>query len=803
MYKDFLHIDDLVEWVKLDKKIEGSQAPTINRYPIRFVLFDNFRDSFEFVDIMQSQFGCIVESVNNWIDEPYVDTMLTYSKLTDRMKNFVQKHTAKSKDYVITPFSELARFYDNKHHFEFNALISTVKGIEASQEATVNNQRIYIPIVGLEGKFSKFINDSQITVWYFKNVDKQLNYRLIITENTIYDVQGLNNKYTLVYDMQEWLRIWQDKNAKQSIISLSPSIFANAEHAQPDNAFSFCICHNVYKFLTDGLKLDFGTIAYNPEDEGHWLRFASEIDVNNFSFDAFFNKYFHIYELADYRIFLKTWFACKDNFEKWLLCIYYSQKFCGQGYICQIIKKLNAFTDNDLFASLALEIFVNEGREEDLVERRICLQYAAQNQVVLSNNVQSELFEKINYFAQQKGYATTIRYFTPLTNVEKILAISWLGDGLITKNDILAFFPDLYNYLGKSTGTDESVKKWALEYIDLYKQCKISNKYSDEITRVINEKNGSSLTFNHWYQDFKTTKTILNNRSDIEVYYWIDGLGIDWIPYITSLLSEADNMYLNEVYIARATCPTTTSVNKTALFDLSNNQLRKIGDLDNHAHQQGNRHPDFIIEEIEIVKGAIRKIISEYAGKKIAIVSDHGLSALSQLKDGLNLAGIESDHHGRLARRISGKNTFDNNYIALDDGETVCALRHESLCGKVPAGQSAHGGCTPEEVLVPLFIVSGQPNATNYSVSLISKEVSGINPIVHYTIKGISSCDTPYILYNGGRYDLNIQGDSSYVSGRLNLVANESTIELHIGSYVESSQINISLGAEEDDLLNF
>ena len=803
MYKEFSHINDLFEWVKLDKNIEGSQAPALNRYPIRFVLFDNFRDSFEFVDIMQNQFDCIVESVNNWIDEPYVDSMLTYSKLADRMNDFTRNRTVTNKDYVITPFSELARFYDNKHHLEFNALISTVKGIEASREATDYNQRIYIPIVGLEGKFSKFTNDSQIIEWYFKNANNQLNYRLVVTDNTTYNVQGLGNKYTVVHDMQEWLKIWQNKDAKQGIISLSPSIFANAEYAQPDNAFSFCICRNVYEFLTDGLKLDFGTIAYTPKDKEHWLRLASEIDVNNFSFDAFFNKYFHIDELADYNVFLKTWFDCKDNFEKWLLCTYYTQKFCQQGYICQTIRRLNTFVDNDFFATIALEIFDNDVREEYLEERMICLQQATRNQVVLTNDVQNELLKKLKYLAQQKGYATAIRYFSPLTNVEKMLAISWLGDGVISKDDIRAFFPDLYNYLGKLTGTNEYVKKWVFDYIDLYKQCKVSNKYSDEITGIIDEKNGSFMAFNQWYQDFKTTKTILNNRSDIEVYYWIDGMGIDWIPYITELLSKEGNMYLNEVHIARATCPTTTSINKTALFDLSNNQLQKIGDLDSHAHQQGNKHPNFIIEEIEIVKGAIRKIISEYAGKTIAIVSDHGLSALSQLKGGLNLAGIESDHHGRLARRISNNNTSDNNYITLDDGETVCALRHESLCGKVPIGQSAHGGCTPEEVLVPLFIISAQPNATNYSVSLITKEVLGTNPIVQYTIKGISSSDTPYIMYNGRRYDLSVQGDNFYVSDRLNLVANENTIDLHIGSYVEPSQINISLGAEEDDLLNF
>lgn len=40
------------------------------------------------------------------------------------------------------------------------------------------------------------------------------------------------------------------------------------------------------------------------------------------------------------------------------------------------------------------------------------------------------------------------------------------------------------------------------------------------------------MTFEGWRNHFKTVKTILHNRKDIDVYYWIDGLG--WTGYLSS-----------------------------------------------------------------------------------------------------------------------------------------------------------------------------------------------------------------------------------------------------------------------------
>lgn len=797
MFKVFSHIGDLMDEVKHDKSLEGCQSFAANRYPVRFVLFDNFRDSFEFVEAMQSEYGCIVESVENWFEEPYLDVLFTHSKVADRFTEFVRNH--QNKDYVISPFSELIRFYDNSNRQEFYSVISTIKGTENGDDKT---RRVYIPIVGLEGKFSQFENDSQIQVWHFRNSDQQLDYRLIVTDGTIYGVGDLEGKYTVVKNMREWLQLWRNKNAKPQIISSSPTLFANYQFAEPDNAFTYCKCENVYRFLTDGLKLDFGTLDYKTQDDAYWSRLATEINIDSFSFEQFFNSYFHIDDLSDYRVFMDKWFGCKDEFEKWLLCNYYSYKFCEKGYICKAIKKTTSVFDYHFFASVALSIFDDENPEQDIEERLACLQAAAAHGVRLTIDAQDELKHKLVAKAKSEGYHVAVRYFSPLTEVEKCLMVEWVGKEYIQREEVKNIFPELYHYLGNDCGIVDTSEQWVLEYFEKYHMAKLANTYSDNIKAIIETKNATSITFNTWYQGFKTVKTLLNNRTDIEVYYWIDGLGVEWIPLINQLVAQKEGVYLNEAIIGRALLPTVTENNKKELHDLAGDRLAKIGDLDAHAHKMGNHYPQYVIEEIEIVEHAVEQIVSQFAGRKVAIVSDHGLTALSQCCDGLNLKGFVSDHGGRLAFSENGKPTADSNYIICDDNKTVCALRHDSLCGKIPSGQSAHGGCTPEEVLVPIIILSAQKNVSNYAVALLTKEVSAANAVVEFKIKGLTESDKPYMMYANQKYELRKNGDN-FTSDKLKVAPNNNTLKLHIGTFSQEFTLVIKTGAEEEDLFDF
>ena len=805
MYEELTNFEALKKLVRDDKECWGVNATTLNRYPLRFVLFDDFKQCSEFVDFVQHEVGAVVQSVDKWMDHSYPDIMLTYTQLAAHIKDYVRE--SKGADCVIAPFSELARFYDNEKNKTFEALLKTIKGIEALPVALDRHQRVYIPIVGLEGKMEPFSKDSQSIIWRLKTPEQHFTYRLILTDGETYNVQGLENKFTVVNNIFEWLSIWKDteRQTNQNIICTSKRVYANVRYARPDNAFSFVICNNAYEFLTKGLRLKFGGIEFKEEEEKYWVELASHIDISNdFDFTAYVSKYFNVSVLSDYKTFIRLWLSNNGVYERWLLAHYYRSHISVGDYIRKILLETKSLTGNNFIEQMAMNF---TSASEEIRIRKYCLMEAAKKHITMRNEVQSTVTNRLESIAHKYNAASALKYFTGISEREKELAITWLGKGLITKENIQNIYPDLFSYLSEPIGVSLNGSGWLAAYFDAYKKAKISNTYTEEIKTQIGKVNANEIAFDSWYQDFSTTRTLMMNRHDIDIYYWIDGLGVDWIPLIRKIINErnSNGIYLNEVKVARAILPTKTSVNKPDLQKLlpDGDVLQKSGDIDALAHQSSNLWPNIIVEEIQKVREIIEEILDKYNGKKIAIISDHGLTYLSQLCKGLGLSCVESDHHGRIAKRTSGTWTKDDNYMVLDDGLTACALNHKSLCDKVPKGQGIHGGCTPEEVLVPIFIISNREIAIDWSAELLTTEISGANPQLRYEIKNVKATDVPYVLYDGRQYKLHrIEGDV-FESEPLLINPAEKVVAITIGNRSIENEIEISAGAVEDDPFAF
>lgn len=809
MFKTFETYEELIAEVKYDQKFDGVGASTADRFPIRFVLFDNFRDCCHFVhDMIHGSDNpiCQIVRLESWMENDYPDVLLSRDKIVNRIKHLIQENPEEYR--ILMPFSELSRFYNNNvGHSEYNVLINTIKSFDTSKSGFAHRQRVYIPIVGLEGKMRKFREDPQSFIWYFHNEDKQLEYRLILTDSSTFGVKGLEDTYTIANSVTEWLKCWQYPQLKEHIICTSRAIFAHADYAQPDNAFTYCVCHNAYEFLVKGLRLDLQGIPYRVEESQYWDKLAQIIDINNFKFAKFFNQQFGIYDLTDYNVFYEQWFNNKDPFMRWLLAKYYTFRFCNEGYICRVLQQIESYNDTMFANGLALTIFTQEEPERYLEERMIGLKIAAQHGVELSPDVQKYLVSKIEKREKEFGILSAIPYVSMMSDSEKQLIIKWYSEDKINQDQLRELYPDLYYYLQPTIAdTDQT---WILDYIQAYKEAKIRNIYPDVIKQYIAEKNANDLEHFKWSNEIDYTRSILHNRTDISAYCWIDGLGVDWIPYIMQIVKEheLENYYVNEVMIAKAKLPSRTDNNKSELLALCGDSIMidKYGDIDEEAHSC-RPYPQYIIKDLESVRKSIHQILQEHPGEKIAIVSDHGMTYLSQLCDGYNLQGFKSDHYGRCALFTSTQALVkDDKYIIVptDDGKQrqIVALRHESLKAKIPTGMGSHGGATPEEELVPILIISNQKEKAKWNAVQKTFELTEAEPIFQVEISALESSVVPVIEYAGKTYQLQKQG-VTYSSERLALEKDVNKVILRIGAQSKEFKVEIKLAVQEDDLFS-
>lgn len=802
MYKVIDSVEELYQEIEIDKKWTGAECSLRNRYPLRFILFENFHDFNAFVQECSNH--CVfVQGMDKWMDEDNDDELMTYSQLADRFKEYIEH--LPSNDFVIAPFSEITRFYDNEKFKEFNSLVKTIRLISSPEEAQLDHQRVYIPIIGMQSKMNKFKDDPNIHIWEYHSGKDTPKYKLILTRGNTYGVESLNEEFTICCNMREWIALWKVGNkVKNKIICTSKTIFDNANNAHPDNAFDYVICNNVFEFLICGLGLDFGDLRYSAEDTTYWEQLASNIDISTFTFETYIHKKFNSFALNNEIDFIHTWFEYPDEFSRWLLKNYYLFKYNNETYLNRILKLCGSQSTTDLFSLLATYIYDEPFNEDFLYERKMILMEAIKFGVRITEQAEHKVCTKLKAIAvdPERGYHIALKYMTPLTVSERKLMVEWLGKGGISRVQIQPLYPELYSYTTQSNFNVDTENIWINLYFDEYRKSKIANELTASVTDLICKKNDSNVSFELWYNNFKTVKTILHNREDIDVYYWIDGLGVDWIPYIVNSINQhqVDGVYLNEVHIGVADLPSTTNINKEKLDEISfPNELKKIGDLDTYAHSHKS-YPEYLINEFEIIDKAISSVLAQYNGKKIAFVSDHGISYLAQFGKGLNIAGINANHSGRCAVWQNGNIVKDSSYLLLEDNKTICSLTYDSLTTKTPNGIGAHGGCTPEEVLVPIIIVSNKKNASTYSAALVDNEISASLPKIKYKIKGLSTVDIPYIVYNGVNYSLFKIDNNIYESERLNLVETSTKVELKINDYSQSDSLIIKTGVDEDDL---
>ena len=506
--------------------------------------------------------------------------------------------------------------------------------------------------------------------------------------------------------------------------------------------------------MTKFMDLSF-PFAYEEKDKLYWEEILRSLENHkgaSFSYvsyvhDVFNKKILNVSEI------LEEWVKeDATSFHRWLLFHYVLHTKMGEkdSYLKLCMGAVTDMNDarqlpNYIATFILYEMPANKKAEYTQERRMLIKENADFFRTFITDQEQQWLLERTKEIIQKSNnFSNALELCTGVFDYEHILLMGCYAhnqQNKPVKDAVKTIYPEFAAYLKDTKPSSFAVDtQWCVEYFHEYKKAKLQDAYIPEIATFITKKNASSKTFYQWYYSFEESHDVLADVSHNSVLcpdkvYWIDGLGAEFLPYLLSLIEEKhSNMKVVRSQITRTTIPSSTSLNR---FDGEN--VIKYGALDELGHDaHGYKYLYTLNEELAVLKNIINEIIDTCQKLKstIAIVSDHGLSCLSRKVSSKKYDG-KFEHEGRYIKTSSEAET-DHDYLVhkneKDEQFYKVALTHSSLA-KVPTHE-VHGGCTPEEVLVPFILLSNKNVASSivYQVKLIESEIMLSNPIVRLSV---------------------------------------------------------------------
>lgn len=725
--------DALLGEIRRDMK-DGD--PLRCRYPVRFIMLNNFDDWHQLAQDLP-RFGVQPFNLEELINDNH-ERWITTDELCRAINGL--KVTS-----LVTPFSELVRFYsDADFRGFFNEIMINTEDIDRPQK------RIYIPLIGLQNRFSSFLSsfariEESAPIWAYLTEEHKTKVFLTTIKNKS-NAFDSHKDIKCIDTLYDWLRFWKTHAPQKQIICSSGPINRKEKFSAPDNIFTFEHIKNSYEYIESFLGVNV-PLAYDASEENFWSQLLADIIKTGaaaFNFSSFVSDYFGFSKISP-RELIRHWIESETTpYGRWLLKNYFLSSTLAEKYpylkVC-----FNEITDFEncceLTSKIAERIFYfseNSTQNKFAAERQSLMKHSA-TQFNQYTDESTKTYVK-NYLREldQNDTQLAITLTTGIFDFEKVLIAAWFADrdnNGLSLEKAAEKYPDLGLYLADLKPTENRKDNWHLDYLAAYRDAKLSDKITESVATVIAEKNHDGDSFYDWYHSFNETHELLHkhqNNADLrpDKVYWVDALGAEFLPFLLSIV-ENNNLGYRVLYseVTRCTIPSATAQNR---FD----GAVKFEDLDKIAHDTaGYKKNATLVRELTVLSEKMREIITgnSHGEHTIAIVSDHGLSCLSRLADSKKY-DAKVEHDGRYIK-VTGDNKLyhDADYVVHineNDGERYkVALTHSSL-GRKPVHE-VHGGCTPEEVLVPYIIITNRKqNLNTYRYEVLTGEIEVSNPTI-------------------------------------------------------------------------
>ena len=773
--KEFESIEGLISEINSDKVTNDILS---RRYPVRLIFLQRF-ETFRLLIERLSSTG--IENYPLERDLPHPDGWITKDTLINIVKNF-------TKDTAVVHFSEIVRFYSKEDFKNFLNQLLLIENVELSR-------RIYLPLIGVEERFEKeffqdFTRKDESSPYWKISRETPNSIKVYLTSQTLTKKIG---NYETIVNTEEWLKFWKKKSPCDVICHSKPlNLFY--ENTLPDTIFTIEQVDNPKNLIEKIFNIEV-PIPFDNSEILFWEKFLSLLNKDFTTFKAFVKGYFKVTSLTIFSL-MEHWLKSNDLFEKWLLKHFVLTQSCLKTkYIFRVFELLTDSSDHTLLKSLYQRIFTLEINEEFINDRLELIQQFSRFKPI--NLCDETLFELNSIIQSITDYRQALLLTTGMFQFEKEYIFELYAKGKIDDLGLLSQrFSEIVYYNSECSFDNlKTENEWVLEYIREYKKSKLNDSATNRLNEILLIKNANDQSFYNWYHSFESIHSIFHSNK-VDKVIWIDAIGMEWVSFIKNyVINQKHDLNVIKKLIGVSNLPTSTDQNKFS-------NVKYIQDFDSHIHSNLYSFPNSIIKQFDEIKRIIDTYIILYLEQTIAIVSDHGLTALSRLAVSKKY-GKDDSHEGRFIEVNDRDHIPDPDYIIhnseIDHKNYLIALKHSSL-GKKPI-REVHGGVTPEEVLVPFIVISNKKESAeiDFSFTIEKTEIPKKEPLVSITITPKPS--TANIEIKGKITKLNFNETTQKWEVNLDKsLSGKIPIKIKTGKSEKAFTINIISGIIEEDL---
>lgn len=773
-----------------DKHSLGIESTNLNRFPVRFVLLNNFSEMRELTRLL-TESGIKLCKIEDAL--LFDDGWLTWGQMVDQVEQLLLMQEC---DSILAPFSEVIRFYNDA---DLKLFISNV--INKQSNYYTIGRRVYLPIVGLFSQREKLFGGYDSLPKIFALEQSPSTHKRIKLWVCGIQSNFENDQFVYIKTSKQWLEHWRKDDCRDIICSSKSVIQYASNHLPDDTIFEISVISNPLDYISKILAFNV-PIEFKPNESHYWEELLIDLSKSQkkqvSDFKSYVNSIFncHKFKTSD---FLKYWFSYESEYLRWLLIQLSSIEDNYKGtYLSYVIAQLTDLSDGEIVRSIATTIFdINDCPTSLIQERCEFLRYVEKHNKLLleavEHQVESKILDQID-----SGFVVhdILSFCHGIFICEKKLITTMIASGKLSKEIAFEKYRDLYYYLSEYDYLSSiSNTDWISTYFSSYRVSRVANQKQGDIDCILDKINDSEDSFFNWYTSVERSTSILSRNESVDKIYWFDGLGLEWMPLISKIVEESSGYRLVCQAIGRNELPSNTGNNRWESF-------RKIDELDpKYIHSNHYSHPKSLIEQIDIVSKQIKGVLASMSCETIAIVSDHGYSFLPKYEESLNYKLDKISHEGRYSP-CSEFEKSDGNFVVWksNDGKHYkIALRHKSLTTK--PSHEVHGGCTPEEVLVPVFIISNKPVQVQAKVELISKEISSVSRRVYLSIQSPNEIQIASVIVRNKTIKLKFENELWYFDADITQLQSEVLFDVIIdGLKIVSLSLSVKKAVEDNDM---